>query len=382
LFGPAGSVRHLQFVVPVLEWERLWVELLSFSDAEDEFTDLGVEVVWVTWHDSPVIEDALWEGLATGGGTEIASETERFGDWEEGLDDVHWGAVNGLFGDDHATLSVEGTVDTANGDFWALDLDGEDWFHDAWACSHHAGVHDTTCGRDDLTATSVNGIGVESDIVDVESNTTDVFFAHWTFLGGPLESADNRVLDFVEVLNTLGGVHDDVRTTAFWTESPDLTGFTDVPAVLIGEVSTTDLWIVLGGDLVIVHFLGELFGEWGSLHVQTVVLVWRLGEAHTVRRVGDTFSERDDWVGLSEWDTGVVFFEILEANFKVEFAGTGNDVLTGFFHGDLDHRVRLGETLQAFDELWEVGWVLAFDGNTDNWGNRELHDLDVVGAFP
>jgi hypothetical protein len=366
----------------VLEWEWLWVELLSLSDAEDEFTDLAFEVVWVTWHGSPVIEHALWESLATSGGTEVASETERFGDWEEGLDNVHWRAVNRLFGHDHTTLSVEGTVDTANGDFWALNLDGEDWFHDAWASSHHAGVHDTTCGRDDLTATSVNGIGVESDIVDVESDATDVLFAHWAFLGGPLESANNRVLDFVEVLNTLGCINDNVRASSFRTESPDLTCFTDVPFVVVGEVSATDLWIVLGCDLVVVHFLSEVFAERNALHVKTVVLVRRLGEAHTVRLVRDTFSERDDRVGLSERHTGVVFFEILEANFKVEFASAGNNVLTRLFHGDLDHRVRLGETLETFDELWEIGWVLAFDGNTDNWGHGELHDLDVVGAFP
>lgn len=140
-------------------------------------------------------------------------------------------------------------------------------------------------------------------------------------------------------LNTLGGVNNNVWTTAFWAECPDLTCFTDVPFVLIGEVPTTDLWIILGSDLVVVHFLGELFAEWGSLHVKTVVLVWRLGEAHTVGLGLDAFSEGDDWVGLSEWNTGVVFFEILEANLKVEFAGTSDNVLTRFFHGDLDHRI-------------------------------------------
>ena len=78
----------------------------------------------------------------------------------------------------------------------------------------------------------------------------------------------------------------------------------------------------------------------------------------------------------------MVFFEILEANLKVKFASTGNDVLTRFFHRDLDHRVRFGETLEAFDELWEVRWVLAFDSDTDDWRHGELHHLDVVGTFP
>jgi hypothetical protein len=60
----------------VIEWERFWVELLSLSDGENGFTNLGVEVVWVTWHDGPMVEGALWEGLTVGGFTEISSETE------------------------------------------------------------------------------------------------------------------------------------------------------------------------------------------------------------------------------------------------------------------------------------------------------------------
>jgi len=129
-------LRHLQFVVPVLEWERLWVELLSLTNVKHKLTDLGVEVVWVTWHGSPVIEYALWEGLATGGGTKVASEAERLSDREEGLDNVHRSAVNRLFGDDHATLSVKRTVNTADGNFRALNLDREDWFHNARFRSH------------------------------------------------------------------------------------------------------------------------------------------------------------------------------------------------------------------------------------------------------
>ena len=255
------------------------------------------------------------------------------------LDNVHRGSVDGLFGEHDTSLSVEARVNATNGNFWALDLDGEDRFHDTRLGSHHARVHDTTGCWDDLTTSSVDGISVEGDIVDVESNTTDVFFAHRTFLGSPLESTDDGVLDFVKVLDTLGGVANNVWTGTFWTESPDLTCLFNIPLVVVGQVSASDLRIVLGGDLFVVNFNGELFSHWLGLHVKPVVLVRRLREAHSVGPLTDTFSERDDRVCLSERDAGVIFFEILQANLKVEFTGTSNNVLTGFFHVDLDHRI-------------------------------------------
>jgi hypothetical protein len=319
------------------EWE--WVELLSLPDGEDDFTDLRVEVVWITWHDSPMIEGALWEGLAVGGLTEISGETERFGNWEGGLDDVHWSSVDGLLGEDHTPLSVKARVDATDSNFWALDFDGEDWFHDAWLGSHHACVHDTTGSWDDLTASSVDGIGVECDIVDVESNTTDIFFAHRTFLGSPLESTNDRVLNFVEVLDTLRGITNNVWTGTFWAESPQLSCLFNVPLVVVGQISASNLWIILGGDLLVVNLNGELFAKRLSLHVEPVVLVWRLREAHSVGPFTDAFTERDDWVGLSEWNTGVIFFKIFEADLKMELTGTGNNVLARFFHVDLDHGV-------------------------------------------
>jgi hypothetical protein len=45
-------------------------------------------------------------------------------------------------------------------------------------------------------------------------------------------------------------------------------------------------------------------------------------------------------------------------------------------------RTGLGETLKTFNELWQVSRVLALNGNTNNRGHGELHDLDVVGTFP
>merc|ERR1712166_507137 len=43
--------------------------------------------------------------------------------------------------------------------------------------------------------------------------------------------------------------------------------------------------------------------------------------------------------------------------------------------------VRLGQTLETLDELWQIGWVLWCDGHLHDRGYRVLHDLDIVGIL-
>ena len=68
-------------------------------------------------------------------------------------------------------------------------------------------------------------------------------------LGGPLEAGDDRVLDFVEVLDTLGAVHQNVGAGGVGAEAPDLPGLSDVILVLVSQVAGTDLEVVPGVDL-------------------------------------------------------------------------------------------------------------------------------------
>ena len=63
---------------------------------------------------------------------------------------------------------------------------------------------------DDLTTASVDSVGVESYILEVESDTTHVLFSHHTFLGGPLECSLEGVLDFVQVLHLFGHIDQQV----------------------------------------------------------------------------------------------------------------------------------------------------------------------------
>ena len=56
-------------------------------------------------------------------------------------------------------------------------------------------------------------------------------------LGGPLEASNNTVLDFIEVLDSLGAIDDEVSTSSVGTEAPDLTGFCYIKFIGISQVT-------------------------------------------------------------------------------------------------------------------------------------------------
>jgi len=348
---------------------------------QNDLVRLRVLLRWVGLENLPVIEHALWEGLAGCSSSEIGIETEGLVDWEVSSDHEHGSSGDGFFGEDVSSLSVEDGVDSTHGCFWALDLDEVDWFEESWLGGHDAGVEASSRSWDELSASSMDGIGVEGDVVEVESDASHVLVAEDTFLGGPVETGLDGVLDFVEELDSLGDIDDHVGTVLVWAEAPDLSAVVDVPLVLFGHVSSSGLDVVSWGDLLVLDLVGHAFWEGRGLHVETVVLVGGFRQADLVGSLGDGLSVGDDWLGLLDWDASVVFFEILEADLQVEFSSTSDDVLAGFFRDNLDHRIRLGKSLETFDELGKIGGVLALDGASDDGRDRELHLLHVVSAL-
>ena len=193
-------------------------------------------------------------------------------------------------------------------------------------------VTDTTAHRDNLATTTVNSVGVKlkkciscsfcggtarqetntySHIENVEPDATHVFLSEHTLLRGPLEGSHTRVLDLVEVLNTLRDVDKDVGASGVGTEAPDLTRVGDIPAELVGENTRADLVIVTSVDLAVLDGLGKLLLDRLGLGVETVVLVLRLRQGNH-RGLGlDGLTIRDDGVGDLEGNTGVVLLEIL-----------------------------------------------------------------------
>jgi len=150
----------------------------------------------------------------------------------------------------------------------------------------------------------------------------------------------------------------------------------------VGEVAATEIGVVTDTNFVNTFLdLDDEFGlELGTLAVQTVVLVRRLGKAGDFGfHSGKGLTERDNRLGDLDGATHEVFLEVLEANLKVELTSTANDVFAGLFGDAQNHRIGLGETLKAFDKLGEVRSRLGLDGNAHNRGHREFHGTDGVG---
>ena len=71
-------------------------------------------------------------------------------------------------------------------------------------------------------------------------------------------------------------------------------------------------------------------------------------------------------------------YTYLQANLQVELTSASNDVLASLGNPRLYARVGLGETLETLDQLGEIAGVLDLNGDLDDRGHGELHDLHVV----
>lgn len=121
--------------------------------------------------------------------------------------------------------------------------------HEPGGSSKHTGVETPSSGGNDLTTTSVDSVSVQGDVIDVETHATHVLISKDTLLGSPLEASHNRVLDLVQVLDSLSAVHKNVGASGVRAEAPDLSGLGHVILVLVSQVTTTSLEVVSGVNL-------------------------------------------------------------------------------------------------------------------------------------
>jgi len=176
-----------------------------------------------------MIEDALGEGTAGSGGTEGLGETEGLSDGEVSLDHDEGSSGNGLLTDDNTSTLGNGTVNTTYGIIGSLDFNQEDWLLEAGRSSKLASEEATTGSGGNLTTTSVDSVGVEGAVLNVNADTSHVLLSELTFLGGPLESGLAGVGDFVKVLALLGNINKQVGASSLGAEAPNLHGIIGVP---------------------------------------------------------------------------------------------------------------------------------------------------------
>jgi hypothetical protein len=221
-----------------------------------------------------------------------------------------------------------------------LDFDQEDRLHQLRLSSQLSSKEDTTSSWDNLTTSSVDSISVEDDVHKVEADSSHVLVSQDSFLGNPLESSNNGILNFIEVLDSLSAIDYNVRSISVRSKAPDLSGFGNIPSVVFSQLTSTGLRIFLSINLSGVDGLRETLFQRLSNTVQSVVLVRGLRQANFAGLSSDSFTERDDRLRDSDWSTShKLFLQILNADFQVQLSSTSNDVLSRFFNGTLDKRI-------------------------------------------
>lgn len=152
------------------------------------------------------------------------------------------------------------------------------------------------------------------NIKHVHSDTTHIFFTSDAFLCRPLECGNTRVLNFVEVLYTLRHIDQQIGTGGIGTETPDLSGVSDIPTEFISKNTSTELEIVTRIDFAGLNGFCEFFINGQGLHEETVVLVLRFRQSNNGGLSLDSLTVRHDGVRNLKRNTGMVFLQILDAN--------------------------------------------------------------------
>lgn len=326
-------------------------------------------------------EDTLGEGLSGGGSSKGGGESEGFSDGEMGSDDVRGGSLDLFFFDNDSSSLIENVIDSSHTVSGSGDFGLEDGFLERGAGGEFTSVVDSSGGGDQLTTSSVDGIGVEDDVHDVDFDGSHVFVGHDGFFGGPLESIFHGVFDFVHELNSLGGVTKNVGSLIFGSEGPDFEGFTLFPTVFIDKTSGSFFGVGFGSTGSFFDFFGESFGEGFGLAIESVMFVGGFGETDLVGFFSDGFFIGDDGVGFDDFNVGEFGFQIMETDFDVEFSATSDDVFSSFFSGNDDEGVGFGKFLESIDQFGEILSIFGLDGDSDDGGDGVFHGSDAVSVF-
>merc|ERR1711862_467432 len=144
----------------------------------------------------------------------------------------------------------------------------------------------------------------------VESNTTHVLLTKRTLLCRPLEGGCHVLLDLVHVLHSSGAVDNNVGTRCIRTPCPDLACSVLVPLKLLTVEASTLLGLCLGAGRSILNGLAELLIQRLCNNVDTIVLVWRFGQAGLRGSSTDGLTVGHNRVGHDEITLGILLPQI------------------------------------------------------------------------
>jgi len=114
-----------------------------------------------------------------------------------------------------------------------------------------------------------------SDVQNVDADTTHILFAGNALLCCPLETSHARILDFVEVLDSLRRIDQQIGSICVGAETPDPAGVSHIPPEFVSEDTSPELEIVVRFDRTTFDGFAEVLIEGRSLDIDTIVLVRR-----------------------------------------------------------------------------------------------------------
>jgi len=208
------------------------LDMLALADLQDHLFHFAALLHAIAGQVIPMVENALWEGLTTGLLTQGSHETKGLGNGEVGLGLNEWCALSWVLLKDHATTQIQCVVHTTHHILRACDFNKENGFLQSGGGCQLRSKANSACGRHQLTCTTMDRVGVERDILDVEADAAHVFLAKWALFSNPLEARVHVLLDLVQILHSLRFINDQVRTLSLRAIAPDLECRIVIPVIL------------------------------------------------------------------------------------------------------------------------------------------------------
>merc|ERR1719460_2247323 len=288
-------------------------------------------------------EHALWECLPAGRLTQGCDKAEGLRHREVSFHLKEGSALALVLFEDTATTHVHARVHSTHRILWACDLDKEHWFLQSWRSCHQSCEANTAHGRCNLSSTTVNRVSVHRHIHEVEANTTHVLLAKRTFFGNPLECTVHMLLDLEKVLHSHCLVDNKVSTFSFGAPCPNLARLVIWPLIGILQKLDTVLHICLRPGFAVLNVLAQLVWHGLGNHIETVVLVGRLGKAGLRRFSCHCLTVRNHRIANGEVTLCIFLPQILQTDLDMELATACDHMLATLF-GGADHQwVRLRE---------------------------------------
>jgi hypothetical protein len=124
-----------------------------------------------------------------------------------GSNDVSRGSLDLFFFDNNTSSLIEDIIDSSHRIRGSSNFGLENRFLKRRRSGQFTTIIDSSSGGDKLTTSSMNGIGVEDNIHNIDSDGSHVFISHNGFFSSPLESIFHRVFDFIHELNPFSGIN-------------------------------------------------------------------------------------------------------------------------------------------------------------------------------